>query len=131
MAQEVELKLVLDAAAAGASAGSDLSDGPASTRQMHTVYFDTPDLAPSQGGVSLRIRQFGDARTQTIKVADAKAAGLFARSAWELEVADMTSVVDDRTPIPTLLGDEAGTVAPIFTVAVERVTWTVDSGEAI
>ena len=27
--------------------------------------------------------------------------------------------------------DEAGTVAPIFTVAVERVTWTVDSGEAI
>ena len=56
MAQEVELKLVLDAAAADAFAGSDLFDGPASTRQMHAVYFNMPDLAPSQGSVSLRIR---------------------------------------------------------------------------
>jgi len=130
VAQEVELKLVLDAAAADAFAGSDVFDGPARTRQMHAVYFDTPDLALSQGCVSLRIRQSGDTRTQTIKVADAKAAGLFARPEWEMEVADMTPVIDDRTPIPTLLGDEAGTVAPIFTVAVERLTWIVDSGEA-
>ena len=130
MAQEVELKLVLDAAAADAFAGSDVFDSPPRTRQMQAVYFDTPDLALSQGGVSLRIRQSGDTRTQTIKVADAKAAGLFARSEWEIEVADLTPVIDDRTPIPTLLGDEAGTVAPIFTVAVERLTWIVDSGEA-
>ena len=130
MAQEVELKLVLDAAAADAFVGSDLLDGPASTRQMLAVYFDTPDLALSHGGVSLRIRQSGDARTQTLKAADAKAAGLFARSEWEMEVPDMVPVVDDRTPIPTLLGDGVGTVAPIFTVAVERSTWIVDSGEA-
>ncbi|PTQ60744.1 inorganic triphosphatase YgiF [Sphingomonas sp. PP-CE-3G-477] len=130
MAQEVELKLVLDAASANAFTGSDLVDRPASTRQMHAVYFDTPDLALSQGGVSLRIRRSGDTLTQTIKVADAKAAGLFARSEWEMEVSGMTPVVDDRTPIPALLGDEAGTVAPIFTVAVERLTWMVDYGEA-
>lgn len=131
VAQEVELKLVLDAAAADAFAGSGLVDGPASIRQMHAVYFDTPDLALSKGGVSLRIRQSGDTRTQTIKVADATAAGLFARSEWEMEVADMMPVIDDRTPIPTLLGEEAGTVAPTFSVAVERSTWMVDSGEAL
>jgi triphosphatase len=130
VAQEVELKLVLDAAAADAFAGGDLFDVPANTRQMHAVYFDTPDLALSQGGVSLRIRQSGNTLTQTIKVADAKAAGLFARSEWEIEVADMHPVVDDRMPIPTLLGDEAGTVTSIFTVAVERLTWMVDCGEA-
>lgn len=128
--QEVELKLVLDAAAADAFAGSDLIDGPASTRQMQAVYFDTPDLALSHGGVSLRIRQSGDTRTQTIKVADAKAAGLFARSEWEMDVADMVPVVDDRTPIPALLGDNAGSVVPIFSVAVERLIWMVDHGEA-
>lgn len=130
VAQEVELKLVLDAVAADAFARGDLFDVPASTRQMHAVYFDTPDLALSQGDVSLRIRQSGDTLTQTIKVADAKAAGLFARSEWEVEVADMNPVVDDRTPIPTLVGDEAGTVTSIFTVAVERLTWMVDCGEA-
>ncbi|RZL85807.1 MAG: inorganic triphosphatase [Sphingomonas sp.] len=130
MTQEVELKLVLDAEAADAFAGSGLVDGPTSTRQMHAVYFDTPHLALSQGGVSLRIRQSGDTLTQTIKVADAKAAGLFARSEWEMQVSDMIPVVDDRTPIPTLLDEEAGTVAPIFTVAVERRTWMIDDGEA-
>ncbi|MES3099797.1 CHAD domain-containing protein [Sphingomonas faeni] len=130
MLQEVELKLVLDAAAADAFAQSGLIDGQPSRRDMHAVYFDTPDHALSKGGVSLRIRQSGDTRTQTIKVADATAAGLFARSEWELEVADMTPVVDDRTPIPALLGAEAGTVAPIFTVAVERLTWVIDSEEA-
>ncbi|RYD21015.1 MAG: CYTH domain-containing protein, partial [Lysobacteraceae bacterium] len=93
MAQEVELKLVLDAAAADAFAGSDVFDGPARTRQMHAVYFDRPDLALSQGGVSLRIRQSGKTRIQTIKVADAKAAGLFARPEWEMEVAEMTPVI--------------------------------------
>lgn len=130
MSKEVELKLVLDAATADAFAGSGLVDGPASTREMQAVYFDTPDLALSQGGISLRIRQSGDTRTQTIKVGDAKAAGLFERSEWEIEVADMRPVVDNRTPVPAVLGDEAGTVTPIFTVAVERLTWVIDNGEA-
>ncbi len=130
MSKEVELKLVLDVAAADTFAVSDLFGSRASTRQMQAVYFDTPDLALSQGGISLRIRQSGDTRTQTIKVADAKAAGLFARSEWEMEVADMVPVVDDRTPLPALLGDEAGTLAPIFTVVVERLTWMIASGEA-
>ncbi|TCP84174.1 inorganic triphosphatase YgiF [Sphingomonas sp. PP-CE-1A-559] len=130
VSKEVELKLVLDAAAADAFVRSDRVGGLTSKRQMQAVYFDTPDLALSRGGVSLRIRQSGDTRTQTIKVADAAAAGLFARSEWEMEVADTTPVVDDRTPISTLLGDRAGTIAPIFTVVVERLTWMIDSGEA-
>ncbi len=130
MPQEVELKLALDSAAADAFARSALLDGPPSARTMQAVYFDTPDFALSRAGVSLRIRQSGDTRTQTIKIADANAAGLFARSEWEIEVPDMTPVVDDRTPIPALLGDEAGTVAPVFTVAVERLTWMIDRGEA-
>ena len=130
VSKEVELKLVLDVAAADAFAESDPFGGPASPRQMQAVYFDTPGLALSQSGVSLRIRQSGDTRTQTIKVADPKAAGLFARSEWEMEGAGMAPVVDDRTPIPALLGVEAGTLSPIFTVEVERSTWMIASADA-
>lgn len=130
VAEEIELKLVLGSTAADAFVGSGLIGGPPSTHEMQAVYFDTPDLALSQDDVSLRIRQSGDIRTQTIKAAGAKAAGLFARSEWELEVADTTPVIDDRTPVAAVLGDAVGTVVPIFTVAVERLTWMIDSDVA-
>lgn len=45
---------------------SERSDG-LTTQTLHSTYFDTPDHALRQAGISLRVRRKGDQRIQTIK----------------------------------------------------------------
>src|SRR5690349_14849349 len=59
----------------------------ARTQILHSTYFDTPDHALQEAGVSLRLRSADGCRIQTVK-ADRAAAGLVLnRQEWEHEVA--------------------------------------------
>ncbi|HEY0596310.1 CHAD domain-containing protein, partial [Sphingopyxis sp.] len=130
MANEVELKLELSPAAADLVAASGLLAGtPGKARQIST-YFDTDDQDVAKAGFSLRIRRTGKKRIQTIKADGASAAGLFVRSEWECAVGQDIPVLDYSTPLPTLLGDAADAIAPVFEVRIDRQTWLVEDGGA-
>ncbi len=56
------------------------------TKRLHSTYFDTPDHALREAGISLRIRRNGSQRIQTIKTAQAADGVALARNEWEQEV---------------------------------------------
>lgn len=134
---EMELKLELDAESMEALAASELlADAPSSISQ-HAIYFDTPDLALLHSGLSLRIRQEGERRIQTVK-ASGTTAGLFVRPEWECDVADDKPVIDHTSPVNALIGEGIEAIAPVFTVENERRKWmnggieiSLDEGRAI
>lgn len=128
--QEVELKLDLSEDAADALLASGILPGEARIRQLHAVYFDTPELDLARAGLSLRIRAAGDERIQTIKADGPGSAGLFLRSEWEMPVDGDTPVLDDATPVKALLGDGVSRITPRFTVEVERRSWVLHDGDA-
>ncbi|RIA46389.1 inorganic triphosphatase YgiF [Hephaestia caeni] len=130
MADELELKLDLTSEAAAAFEASALLPGDPDIAAQHSIYFDTPDQALSKAGLSLRIRRSGRKRIQTVKADGASAAGLFARSEWERPVSNDTPVLDDATPIRTMLGDAADAIGPAFEVRIERRSWIIEESGA-
>lgn len=129
MAEEIELKLELAPEAADALEASGVLPGDPEIVIQHAIYFDTPDHDLAGAGLSLRIRRNGDRRVQTIKVGGGAAAGLFVRSEWEQDAQDDSPVLDDKTPIPALIGDKAAAIVPLFTVENERRLWHGDGIE--
>lgn len=129
MAQEVELKLELTAEAAETLAASALLASDFTDARQRSIYFDTTDHRLENAGLTLRIRKTGRKRVQTVK-AGGRAAGLFARSEWEQAVRTDTPVIDDTTPIRTLLGETAAQIAPVFEVRMHRRTWIIEEGGA-
>lgn len=101
-----------------------LTQGRASTRQLRSVYFDTPegDLARNQLG--LRLRTSGTRWVQTLKTRGDGAGGLFVREEWETPVAgdrpDLGRIAD---PVlrEKLQGEIAGrSLEPLFETDVRR-----------
>src|SRR3546814_3659088 len=45
-------------------------------------------------------------------------------------VSNDTPVLDDTTPIRTVLGDAADAITPVFEVRIERRTWIISEGGA-
>lgn len=119
---EVELKLELTQDGASALEAAGLFPGAGDPVRQHATYFDTPDHDLARTGLSLRIRRSGDRLVQTVKAGGA-AAGMFVRPEWERDVADDTPVIDHTTPIPSLLGDKAAAIAPLFVVENDRRIW--------
>jgi len=72
---EIELKLQLDVASAEGLGASNMLPEQWRTVQQRDLYFDTADRALAEAGLSLRIRQSGSHRTQTIKKSGSSAAG--------------------------------------------------------
>ena len=131
MAQEIELKLELTPEAAETLLASGaLAAGP-KRLELRTPYFDTPDGHLAKAGFSLRIRDAGGVRTQTVKAAGTATAGLFARPEWERTVEDDRPVLDDATPLPALLGARLHDIVPIFEIRVERLVWDVPWEDAL
>lgn len=129
-AQEVELKLEPTLEAADMLIGSDLlPTGPAVAR-LRSIYFDTPGQDLRKAGFTLRIRESGGRRIQTVKAAGPGAAGLFARPEWEQPVEDDRPLLDVTTPLKALLGDNYKYLGPAFEVLVERRTWMVSWEDA-
>lgn len=128
---EIELKLDLTPEAAEALAGSDLLAGKAAVARQRTTYFDTPAHDLRAAGFSVRIREAGGRRIQTVKAAGTEAAGLFVRPEWERAVDGDRPVLDGTTPVAALLGKRARDIAPVFAVDVERRSWNLPWEEAL
>ena len=110
--REVELKFLctpgdLAAVLAAAPAGDDES------RELISVYFDTPDLALQKAGVSLRVRESKGRRVQTLK----RGEGL-SREEHEAPIAG-DAPDPDLGPLKELL-PEGGRLDPAFNVRVTR-----------
>ncbi len=92
---------------AAAPAGHD------ETRELISVYFDTPDLLLQRAGASLRVREHKGRRTQTFK----RGSGLV-REEYE---APIESLAPDPAlePLPSMLPHGA-TLKPAFNVRVSR-----------
>ena len=129
MTDEVELKLGLRPEDADALEASSLLADPVRAEQR-SIYFDTPDHNLAKAGLTLRIRRSGRKRIQTVKADGASSAGLFARPEWERPVPDDTPIIDDTTPIRSLLGDATTEIAPAFEIHINRRTWDIREGDA-
>src|ERR1700748_45405 len=102
-----DLAAVLAAAPKGASGGDD------ETRELISVYFDTPDLALQKAGASLRVREHKGRRIQTVK----RGQGLVR----EEHEAPIEGLAADPAlePLPKLLPQGAA-LKPAFNIRVIR-----------
>lgn len=126
--QEVELKLDLPAESVKRvlrhPSVERLAEGPVDVRRLRSVYFDTVDRALRQAGLSLRIREIGAQRIQTVKAGERAHGGLFQR--WEDEVeldsdTPETQAVSDATLRGTLQRALSGrTLRPLFETDMQR-----------
>ncbi|MEO8115101.1 MAG: CHAD domain-containing protein [Phenylobacterium sp.] len=122
--REIELKFLcaprdLAAVLAAAPAGDDQS------HELISVYFDTPDLDLQKAGASLRVRESGGKRVQTLK----RGEGL-CREEYEQPISG--DVPDPELgPLKALLPrDGAGVLKPSFNVRVSRRQRLVGYGGA-
>jgi triphosphatase len=121
---ELELKFQLGPGAVEALRTERFPLENSTVSQLHAVYFDTPGHALREGGFSLRVRRKDETYIQTLK--HRAAGGLFERDEWEHGVPgpdlDVAALAD--TPAQAAIGDAS--LAPAFTVEVERRThlWT-------
>ncbi len=127
--QEMELKLELSRSGAGSLLKKNPFGSSPTILQQKSIYFDTPGWDLSERGLSLRIRQSGNERIQTVKAGDGAAAGSFTREEWERPVAGDTPILDDPQ-IRDLLAGAGSKLAPLFEVHVKRHAWNVMDGDS-
>ena len=127
-APELELKFQLGAGAVEALRAMTFPLETSSISQLHAVYFDTPGHALRDGGFSLRVRRNGETYVQTLK--HRAGGGLFERDEWETEVdgLDLDLPALEGSPAQAVIG--VATLAPAFTVEVERRTHLVTQGHS-
>lgn len=112
--REIELKFLCAPGDLGAVLAA-APDGDDESRELISVYFDTPDLALQKKGVSLRVRESKGRRVQTLKRGD----GLSREEHEEPIAGDVPD--PDLGPIRELLpGAQANALKPAFNVHVTR-----------
>lgn len=122
--REIELKFLcapgdLGAVLAAAPEGDDDS------RELISVYFDTPDLVLQKAGVSLRVRESKGRRTLTMK----RGEGL-AREEYEAPL-EGDQPPSELAPLREILSEgDAAALTPAFNVRVNRRQRLVRYGEA-
>jgi inorganic triphosphatase YgiF len=105
---------------------------------LHSTYYDTPEHALQHRRVALRVRQIGDAGrprwVQTLKMGGTADSAFSRRGEWEepLQTGQPSLALLAGTPWQAL--DPTGTLyaalSPVFTTRFERLSWTVQLGEA-
>ncbi|HSD62075.1 MAG TPA: CYTH and CHAD domain-containing protein, partial [Burkholderiales bacterium] len=148
MAQEVELKLRLPPEALAKLRRTALPGAVPGARgvseQLHSIYFDTPELTLRRAGLALRLRRVGRRWVQTLKGGGGAEAGLHRRAEWEGAVPgpelDLSRL---RIPEAALLHqpEVRDALRPVFTTEFRRrrrllrfeggdtVEYCVDRGE--
>ena len=139
MADEVELKLTVAPERAAAVRGMPLvrrlAEKRAVTRQLSTVYFDTPDQALAKRGIVLRIRNLGRRRVQTIKLPSDGLGGLQVLREIETTIAgdrpELDKIADLR--LRRLFADNAITrrLVPLFATEFRRTVWPLRFNESL
>jgi inorganic triphosphatase YgiF len=123
--REIELKFLCDPSDSAALLEA-APPGDEAVRDLVSIYFDTPHGALRKAGASLRIRQAGERRVQTLK----RGTG-FARDEIETEL-DAASDGPEAGLLSELPADcEISELAPVFEVRVQRRLRRIHMGEAL
>jgi inorganic triphosphatase YgiF len=109
--------------------------GAPRTRRLIGTYFDTSDLRLAGQRMSLRVRQVGRRRIQTLKTAADRHSLVGGRGEWEVEIAaaqpDLAAFDDDRVFALTGL-TATDDLRPVFETRVRRrtlpVRWPIGDG---
>ena len=135
MAHEIELKLDAPAAAAArllkAPWLEKLVSVPLQPKRVASVYFDTRSNKLRAAGISLRVRQIGDKRVQTVKRDPKGACGAFTRQEWECEIAGDEPDLDlaKGTALAQFnLKKLRRKLRPVFETDIERVAIPIKHG---
>lgn len=131
MAHEIELKLALPESAQTSFGRLALlkSAQDKQTFKLFNVYYDTPDLALREKGVTLRLRREGNRWLQTIKCVGEMRAGLSSRPEWEVPYLGHFdfSVIEDESLRAWLdrrrLRDR---LMPVFETNFQRTVWLLE-----
>jgi inorganic triphosphatase YgiF len=149
MPTEVELKITLDAEAAGRLANSvvlgELRVEPGRTETLVSIYYDTPEEALAAAGIALRLRRVGRRWLQTIKrKAGPETGGLFSNHELEIPAPGGRLVRVGADPafaaVDAAVGDAP--LSPLFETRVKRrvellrlpegvVELAIDQGEVV
>jgi inorganic triphosphatase YgiF len=137
MGREVELKLEVPPSAIDAVARlpwlSEVSKGPATHKELVTVYFDTAKSKLRKHGLALRVRHAGGNRVQTIKALDKGARAGFGRDEWEERIAGDTpnlKLAEGTALEPLATKKLERKLKPVFETVVERTAFPIHSGDA-
>jgi triphosphatase len=102
------------------------------SRKLTSIYYDTPHLDLLKAGISLRVRRMSGGWFQSIKTAGKASDGLHDRQEWEdllhRGAPDFAKITD---PWLRTIFDDAdlrAALRPIFTTAVKRTEWQLDTG---
>jgi inorganic triphosphatase YgiF len=98
-------------------------------RDEHTTYFDTPQLALANRGLSLRVRRSGDKRVQTLKSAGGERAVAGSRGEWEWpldgDVPDLARVAEVPSAAD-IVAAAAAELEPVFRTDIRRTVRHLD-----
>jgi inorganic triphosphatase YgiF len=111
------------------------------TLQLLNRYFDTPDMALSQGGAALRIRQqtvVGQEQAQiiqTLKTRGSSAGGLHQRMEWDWPLSEVALNLDliNSSNAQNHLSPELNltTIGALFTTDFQRKVWLYTQDETV
>jgi inorganic triphosphatase YgiF len=135
---ETELKFEVDAAGARALGEHLQLPSLGQPRKLLSVYYDTPETDLRDHGLTLRVRDDGVRRVQTVKQSALGGNG-FHRGEWECPLppgagGDLAPDLDAaaRTPLGDVLSRrELAFLRPVFEVEVKRITRSVEIDGAI
>ncbi|WP_173581752.1 CYTH and CHAD domain-containing protein [Acetobacter musti] len=98
---------------------------PPQAKHLVTTYYDTPDLALSRTGLSLRVRRTGKDRVQTLKSQGAEDGLASGRGEWEWPVKADTPDLRLLAEIPAsvMRSFPAGDVKPVWVSDIHWTAW--------
>jgi len=124
--REVELKFQLPP---GGRAALEASPTLAAVEAKHchevTTYYDTPDCVLDNAGLTMRVRQSGDTRIQTVKSRATGPGIATSRNEWEWQIGDDEPDVDPlvKTKELTKVAKSIkGRLEPVFVTDIHRTT---------
>jgi len=94
--------------------------------RLTSTYYDTPDSALKQRGLTLRVRDQGGHFLQTVKKGDLAAGDLLARGEWEDRVAEGRPDPDAAQSGPRLPEGAAADLRPVFVTEVARTIFAIE-----
>jgi triphosphatase len=94
--------------------------------RLTSTYYDTPDAALKQRGLTLRVRDQGGHFLQTVKEGDLASGDLLSRGEWEDAVAEGRPDPDAAQSGPRLPAGAAGDLRPVFVTEVTRTIFAIE-----
>jgi triphosphatase len=94
--------------------------------RLTSTYYDTPETALEQRGLTLRVREQGGHFLQTVKKEDLAERDLLSRGEWEDRVAEGRPDLDAAQSGPRLPEGTAADLRPFFVTEVTRTIFAIE-----